>query len=558
MMGASARAASEDETGMIDMERVRNRNQNRSTVVSANGMVCASQPLAAMVGVDILKSGGNAVDAAIGVNAMLGLVEPPSNGLGGDLFAILWLEKDRRLYGLNASGRSPYDWSLKDALDMGLESIPGNSPLAWSVPGCVSGWGALSERFGMKPLADVLAPAIRYATEGFPLSPLISRSFGFDGEKYPTLAETFQPHGNVPKYGDMFKNPGLARSLKTIAEEGWRAFYEGEIADGIVKHSEENGGRFTKKDFEDHTFTWVDPVSSSYRGYDVWEIPPNGQGIAALQILNMLETFDIGSLDANSAEHLHLFVEAKKLAFEDRAIYYADPEFADVPVEWLISKEYAKARARLIDPRKAATRVGAGDPQLDSDTIYMTAADSDGNMISLIQSNYAAWGSRIVPGGLGFPIQNRGQSFALAEAHRNRLEPHKRPFHTIIPAFMTKDGRPVWSFGVMGGDFQPQGHAQVVMNVVDFGMSPQQAGEQPRLRHLGSSSPTGKIVGEGGSLQFEHHFSESVKEKLAAMGHDIMDRPDAHGGYQSIWREEDPRRYFGGSDPRKDGMAIGY
>lgn len=558
MTGASLHAAAEDETGMIDMDRVRNRNQNRSTVVCTNGMVCASQPLAAMAGVDILKAGGNAIDAAICTNAMLGLVEAPSNGLGGDLFAIIWIERDRKLYGLNASGRSPYDWSLQDALDMGLDSIPANSPLAWSVPGCVSGWGALNDRFGKKALADLLQPAIRYATEGFPLSPIISRSFAFDAKKYPTLAETFHPGGEAPKYGDLFKNPGLAHALDIIARDGWRAYYEGEIAERIVQYSEENGGRFAMRDFEDHTFTWVDPVRSNYRGYDVWELPPNGQGIAALQILNMLETFDIGALEPNSAEHLHLLVEAKKLAFEDRAVYYADPEFNDVPVEWLISKEYAAERARLIDPRKAATAVGSGDPQLDSDTIYMTAADHEGNMISFIQSNYAGWGSHIVPGGLGFPIQNRGQSFALSEAHANRLEPHKRPFHTIIPAFMTKDDRPVWSFGVMGGDFQPQGHAQVVMNLVDFGMSPQQAGDQPRIRHLGSSKPTGQLVGKGGSIQFEHHIPEDVRAKLRMMGHDTLDKDTAHGGYQSIWREEDPRRYFGGSDPRKDGMAIGY
>ena len=543
---------------MIDMDKVRNRNQNRSTVVCTNGIVCASQPLAAMVGLDILKNGGNAIDAAICTNAMLGLVEPASNGLGGDLFAIVWIEQDKKLYGLNASGRSPYEWRLKDAADMGLESIPFWSPLSWTVPGCASGWGALSECFGKKPLADLLAAAIDYSKEGFPLSPLISRSFDFDGREYPTLAETFQPNGDVPRYGDLFKNPGLGRSMEILATEGWRAYYEGEIADRIVKYSDENGGRFSKRDFEAHAFMWVDPVSSSYRGYDVWELPPNGQGIAALQILNMLETFDIGSLEANSAEHLHLFVEAKKLAFEDRAIYYADPQFADVPVEWLISKEYAKERARFIDPRRAATEVGAGDPQLDSDTIYMTAADNEGNMISLIQSIFLDWGSRIVPNGLGFPMQNRGVSFALAEGHRNRLDAHKRPFHTIIPAFMTKDGRPVWSFGVMGGDFQPQGHAQVVMNVVDFGMSPQQAGEQPRLRHFGSSSPWGAIAGKGGSLQFEEHFSDGLKSRMAEMGHDVMDSVAAHGGYQSIWRQEGPRRYFGGSDPRKDGMAAGY
>lgn len=556
---ANAGAASEAEgDGMIDMDDVKDRNRNRSTVVSTNGMVCTSQPLASVVGLDMLKAGGNAIDAAIAANAMLGVVEPSNCGLGGDLFAVVWVEKDQKLYGLNASGRSPYDWNLSDALAMGLKQIPGANPLSWSVPGCVSGWEALHDRFGVLAKTDLLAPSIHYARHGFPLSPIISRSFDFSATKFPTLGETFQPEGRVLGYGDVFKNPDLAGSLEIIAEGGWRAFYEGDIAERIVDYAQANGGRIARRDFEDHTATWVEPVSSGYRGYDVWELPPNGQGICALQILNLLEPFDIGGMAPNSAEQLHLFVEAKKLAFEDRAVYYADPDFADVPVEWLISKEYAKERVKLIDPERAATRVGPGDPELDSDTVYLTAADREGNMVSLIQSNYSGWGSHIVPNGVGFPIQDRGRSFALQEDHRNKLEPHKRPFHTIIPAFMTKDGAPVWAFGVMGGDFQPQGHAQVVMNTVDFGMSPQQAGDQPRLRHHGSSEPTGRTIGKGGMIQFERGFPDSVKRALADKGHVAMETVDAHGGYQSIWREEGPRRYFGGSDPRKDGMAVGY
>jgi gamma-glutamyltranspeptidase/glutathione hydrolase len=312
------------------------------------------------------------------------------------------------------------------------------------------------------------------------------------------------------------------------------------------------------KDLRDHQPTWVDPVSAGYRGWDLWELPPNGQGIAALQILNILENFDIGQLKPNSAEHLHLFVEAKKLAFEDRAQYYADMEFASVPVDWLISKEYAKQRAALIDPGKARQELRFGDPPLDSDTIYMTAADKDGNMISLIQSIYYGFGSTICPDGVGFPIQNRGQAFSLDPKHRNRLEPHKRPFHTIIPAFLTRDGRPVMSFGVMGGDFQPQGHSQVLMNMIDFQMSPQQAGEQPRIAHAGSSSPWGDEVNDGGELILEHGIEPKVRQQLEEMGHRISPDVGAHGGYQAIWRLDSPRRYFGGSDPRKDGAALGY
>jgi gamma-glutamyltranspeptidase/glutathione hydrolase len=542
----------------LDQAQLRHRNANRSTVACQNGIVCTSQPLASMAGIDVLKAGGNCVDAAIAANAVLGVTEPASNGMGGDLFAILWPEREGRLFGLNASGRSPYAWSLQRARERGLESIPTRSPLAWSVPGCVSGWVALSRRFGTLSLERCLEAAIHYATEGFPVSPIISGQFGWKDELNPHLAAVYHPGGEIPGFGDVFRNPHLGRSLCAVAEGGSAAFYEGDIARRIVAKSSELGGVMALRDLADHEATWVDPVSTSYRGWDVWELPPNGQGIAALQILNLLEHFDITSLEPSSAEHLHLFVEAKKLAFEDRAHFYADPEFADVPVDRLISKEYAAERVKLIDPRRARTQVTHGDPRLDSDTIYLTAADGEGNMISLIQSLYSGFGSKICPDGVGFPIQNRGEAFSLDPGHRNRLEPHKRPFHTIIPAFMTRDGRPVLSFGVMGGDFQPQGHVQVLMNMIDFRMSPQQAGDQPRLRHDGSSSPWGAKSTDGGSLIFERGFPDAVKARLAKMGHRVEDRLDAHGGYQAIWRRDDPRVYFGGSDPRKDGSAIGY
>jgi gamma-glutamyltranspeptidase/glutathione hydrolase len=547
-----------DMTARLDQELLKARNGNRSTVVCQHGLVCASQPLAAQAGIDILKAGGNCIDAAICTNAMLGLTEAASNGIGGDLFAIVWIEKDQKLYGLNASGRAPYDWNLQQAERLGLDSIPRKSPLSWSVPGCVSGWDALSSRFGKLQLSQCLAASIDYATNGFPLSPIISAYYDFDPKEAPGLASVYQPNGRRPKYGDIVRNPLLAKSYKAIADGGPAAFYEGEIAAQIVAKSAELGGLMSLKDLRDHTATWVDPVSSNYRGWDVWEIPPNGQGIAALQILNLLEQFDVGSLAPNSAEHLHLFIEAKKLAFEDRAQYYADVEFADVPVEWLISKDYARQRVKLINPKRARGTVKYGDPQLDSDTVYLTAADGDGNMISFIQSNYHGYGSTICPDGVGFPIQSRGQAFSLDPKHRNRLEPHKRPFHTIIPAFMTRDGRPVMSFGVMGGDFQPQGHSQVVMNMIDFGMSPQQAGDQPRVSHSGSSSPWGAKSTDGGQLTLEHGIDDDVKRQLAEMGHSVTSGVGAHGGYQAIWRLDDPLRYFGGSDPRKDGAAIGY
>jgi gamma-glutamyltranspeptidase/glutathione hydrolase len=562
MATSHRRAADKAMTGpFLDPEKLTARNRNRSTVACRNGIVCASQPLAAMAGIDILKAGGNCVDAAIGTNAMLGLTEPHMNGVGGDLFAILWSERDQRLYGLNASGRSPHAWNLDAAANRGLTRIPWRSPLAWTVPGCVSGWGLLNERFGSLRLAQCLEPAIDYAEAGFPLSPIVARAFDWadiEPEFEASLAAVYRPDGSPPSFGDAFKNPALARTYRQIAEGGPDAFYAGEIAAQIVATSEAFGGLMSLRDLADHTATWVDPVSTRYRGYDVWELPPNGQGITVLQMLNLLEHFDIGGLEPNSAEHLHLFAEAKKLAYEDRARHYADPEFADVPVDWLISKDYAAERVTLIDPLRASKEMHAGEPALDTDTVYLTAADGEGNMISLIQSIYAGWGSTICPEGLGFAMQNRGHSFALDPNHPNRLEPHKRPFHTIIPGFVTAAGRPLLSFGVMGGDFQPQGHCQVLMNMLDFGMSPQQAGDQPRVEHLGSPEPTGEPGTGAGTLSFEDGIGDDVIRELVAMGHRDSGTTSAKGGYQAIWRTDDPLTYFGGSDPRKDGAALGY
>ena len=412
------------------------------------------------------------------------------------------------------------------------------------MPGCASGWEALLERFGSRPFAELCQPSIRYATEGFPVSPVVSRDWRMLSAA-EGLRDTFYPGGPAPKPGEIFKNPGLAAFYEYLAKEGPAAFYHGDVADKIVAHSDKLDGLLTKKDFEDHHADWVDPVSTDYRGHDVWEIPPNGQGIATLQMLNLLEHFDIASMEPNSAEHLHLLAEAKKLAYEDRGTYYADQDFADVPVEQLISKAYAAERVKLIDPKRAATNVGPGALDGSTDTTYLTAADGEGNMISLIQSIYSGWGSQIVPGDLGFAMQNRGESFSLDPTHRNKLEPHKRPFHTIIPAFVTKGGNPFFSFGVMGGAFQPQGQAQVLMNLLDFGMSPQQAGEHPKMEH-------------SGDLRFEQGIPEETRQQLADMGHEIRKGNGAFGGYQGIQRADAPLRYFGGSDPRKDGCAMGW
>jgi len=542
----------------LDVQSLAMRNRDRSTLVCCNGIVCASQPLAAMAGIDILKRGGNCIDAAIAANSMLGLTEPAMNGIGGDLFAILWSQREQELIGLNASGRSPFNWNLEKAHELGLREIPRQSPLSWTVPGCVSGWSMLSERFGALSLGRCLEPAISSAESGFPLSPIIAQYFGADAAAHPSLAAIYQQQGKVLKFGDIFRNPALARTYRAIGDHGAEAFYAGDIAKRIVAKSAELGGYLSERDFTSHTAEWVAPVSSSYRGFDVWELPPNGQGIAALQILNLLEHFDIAELGPNSAEYLHLFVEAKKLAFEDRARYYADPDFAEVPVERLISKGYAAERVRLIDRTHANSRVRPGDPTLDSDTVYLTAADSEGNMISLIQSIYGSFGSTICPDELGFAMQNRGQGFSLDPDHPNRLEAHKRPFQTIIPGFVTQSGEPVLSFGVMGGDFQPQGHAQVLSNMIDFGMSPQQAGDSPRIAHDGSSTPWGGQSSDGGTVVCEPGIDHRVKQQLAALGHIVSTEDQIFGGYQAIWRADGPLRYFGGSDPRKDGCAIGY
>lgn len=542
---------------------ITSRNQNRSTVGGRNGMAAASQTLAANAGHDVLKAGGNAIDAAIAMNAMIALTEPVSCGPGGDLFAIAWIEKDQKLYGLNASGRSPYAWNRDEAKRRSItDSIPIYGPLAWSVPGCVSGWHALNQRFGTMTFDQLLAPAEEAAREGFVVAPIMGsywRSAPTLFKEYPNAAHTFLVDGKAPQFGQVFSNPDLANLFSVLRREGADAYYKGEIAERIVQYSNQRGGLFSLKDFEDHHADWVEPVSTNYRGYDLWEIPPNGQGVAALQMMNILEQFDIASLKPNSAEHIHLFLEAKKLAFEDRSQYYADMDKADVPLDGLISKEYGKERAKLINLSKASVDVKPGALDGSKDTIYLCAADKHGNMVSLIQSIYYGWGSREVPTGLGFCLQNRGSAFNLDPAHRNTLEPHKRPFHTIIPAFLTKDDKPKCAFGVMGGDFQPQGHAQVLMNMVDFGFSIQQAGEQPRAYHSGSSEPSGSKMITGGKVSLEKGFDPSVAEALKAMGHDVASVNNGmYGGYQAIWREDDPMRYLGGTDPRKDGCAIGH
>jgi len=522
----------------------KNLHQSRSVVIAKHGIVATSHPLAAQAGLDVLRAGGNAADAAIATNAMLGLVEPMSCGIGGDVFVIYWDAKSKTLYGLNGSGRSPYALSRKVFEEKGLDEIPVNGPLPWSVPGCVDGWEMLRDRFGTLEFEQLLAPSIAYAEEGFGVTEIIGRSWAGATrqlERYPDSARTFLPGGRAPKVGQLFTNSDLAWSYRQIAEHGRDAFYKGQVARRIVEFSEHNGGYFSMKDFADHRGEWVDPVSTSYRGYDVWELPPNGQGIAALEMLNVLEQHDIGSLGRNSAEHIHLFVEAKKLAFADRAKFYADPTFNKLPVAELISKAYGKRQNARVDLDRAATDIPAGDPKLrDGDTVYLTVVDKDRNCCSFIQSVFHGFGSKMVPGRVGFCLQNRGQLFALDDDHLNRLEP--------------------WlCFGLMGGDMQPQGHVQVLMNIIDFGMNVQEAGDAARVRHLGSAEPTGRAANpEGGWVALETAISPETIAGLQKRGHRIVRAPGSFGGYQAIRIDHEHGTLHGATDPRKDGAAVGY
>jgi len=535
----------------------------RSVVMAPHGMVATSQPLAAQVGLDVLKRGGNAIDAAIATDAAMGLMEPMSCGIGGDLYAIIWDAKTQKLYGLNASGRSPYRATREFFAGNGLKEIPGAGPLSWSVPGCVDGWDVLQRRFGTLPLAQLLEPSIRYAEQGFPVTEVIAGYWHASEaklRKYPDSARTYLPDGHAPKAGDVFKNPSLARSYRDIAQRGRDGFYKGRIAEEIVHFSDKNEGLFSLKDFTDDEPTWVEPVSTRYRGYDVWEIPPPGQGIATLQMLNLLEGYDLKRLGAQSAEYWHLLLEAKKLAYADRAKYYADPAFAKIPVNELISKPYAEQRRKLIQTDKALTHIEAGDPKLgQSDTIYLCVVDKDRNCVSLIQSNYAGFGSGLVPGDLGFVLQNRGALFALDPAHLNTLEPHRRPFHTIIPALVTKEGKPWFVFGVMGGDMQPQGQVEVLCNLIDFDMNVQEAGEAPRLEHVGSATPTGRPAkADGGTVEAERGIPEALVKELVARGHHVTRKRTNGGGYQGILIDPVTNMLLGGSEARKDGCAVGY
>jgi len=539
---------------------------SRSEVIAPHGMVAASQPLAAQVGIDILKAGGNAIDAAVAVNAMLGLVEPHMNGIGGDMFAIVWDADSEQMYAINATGRSGYALTRELLEERELERVPGSGPLSWMVPGAVDGWAELLERFGTMSFEEVLAPAIAYARDGFPVTDIIANQWAGQEDslsRWPDSAKTYLPEGRAPRPGEVFYNPNLARSYELIAERGRDGFYKGAIAEQIVTWGHDNGAVLTMQDFAEHTSTWVDPISASYRGYDVWQLPPNSHGMTGLMMLNIMENFDIGAMGQNSADALHVMVEAKKLAFADRGEYVADPEFADLPVQHLISEEYGEQRAALIDMERAAVEVNPfratmDDPLEHGDTVYFTIVDKDRNAISMIESIFNYFGSQVVPGDVGFAMQNRASGFSMQPGHLNEVGPHRRSLHTNMPGMVTKDGKPWLSYGVMGGNMQPQGHAQVLSNIIDFGMNLQEAGDAARFRHSPDSS-AGVARAQGGTIALEWGILDAVVAELERRGHQVRrSGGGSMGGYQAILINPLTGMLHGGSDPRKDGMAIGY
>ncbi len=540
--------------------------QARSASIAPRAMAATSHPLATQVALEVLRDGGNAMDAAIAANAVIGFLEPTGNGIGGDLFALVWNEEEKRLHGLNASGRAPAGTTL-DEVRAAVEGevIPTSSPHSITVPGAVSGWFALHERFGTLPMTRLLSPAVEYAREGAPvphyIATLWSRSEGLASQ--PGFEGTFLPEGRAPEQGEVFRNPDLANTLERIAEEGRQGFYEGEIARTVDAFCRRTGCPLRHEDLAAHEADWVEPVGVDFRGHTVWELPPNSQGIAALQMLRLLEPFDLEAMGHNSAAYLHHLIEAKKIAFEDRGRMYADPDFQDVPVEALVSEEYADRRRELLDPERASTELDPGDPRAGRGaTIYLAVADEDGNMVSLIQSNYAGFGTGYVPDGLGFSLQNRGAGFSLDPEHPNVYAPGKRPFHTIIPGFVTRDGERYMAFGVMGGSMQPQGHVQVLLNHLVFGLDVQAAGDAARFRHQGSTDPSwplGRRMTDGGCVALESGIGEEAREGLWMRGHRLCRSGWTHyGGYQAVRWDAGNGVWWGGTESRVDGMAAGY
>jgi gamma-glutamyltranspeptidase / glutathione hydrolase len=542
---------------------VGNPRGTRSPVLARNGVIATSQPLASAAGLQVMHEGGNAIDAAVTAAAVLAVVEPTMTGIGGDVFALVYDAKTKQLRGLNSSGRAGVKADADMLVARGNKVIPGRGPYPVTVPGALAGWVELLEKHGTISLARALAPAIRYARDGFPVSEIIADQWEAGAKTLaqdPAAAAVFLPGGRAPRPGDIFRNPDLAKTLEAIASGGREVFYKGAIAKAIAADMQSRGGFLTAEDLASHRADWVEPIGTNYRGYDVYEMPPNTQGFVALEMLNVLEGYDVKSLGHNSADYLHLIAESKRIAFADRAAYLADPDHVPAPVlKTLVSKDYAAARRKEIDLSRAAggykpgtfaSGTSADDAFFDGrdhgDTVYLAAADGKGNAISFINSLFSDFGAAIVVPGTGIVLHNRGNGFTLQAGHPNRLAPGKRPMHTLVPAMIMKDGKPLMPFGVMGGDNQAQAHVQVVVNIVDFGMNVQEAGDAARIRH-----------GSDG-LAAEAGIAASVRADLARRGHDVIDGRGAMGGYQAVFIDPKTGVLMGGSDPRKDGLAIGW
>ncbi len=540
---------------------------SRSAAWGAHGAAATAHPLASLAAIDILRKGGSAIDAAIAANACLGFLEPIACGIGGDCFVMLWDPKTKKVVGLNGSGRSPRGLSLETVRSRAKNgAIPSFGAISVSVPGAVQAWWDLHQRFGKLPWKDLFEPAIAQAEEGAPVSQNVAFYLAasvrrFTGpnagiEEVENFRKVWMPEGRAPREGEMFRNPGLAETYRKIAAGGRDAFYNGEIARGIEAYFKRIGGWMTRADLNAHKSEWTTPLVSGYRGVDVYGLAPNSQGLSTLQLLNILETFDVKAMGFQSAAAIHHAVEAKRLAYEDRARYFADPDFGKIPLEWLNSKAYAAERAKLIRPDSILNPIYPGQAPSKGDTTYFTTADADGMMVSIIQSNYRGMGSGLSPDGMGFMFQDRGELFSLTDGHPNLYAPGKRPFQTIIPGFAVKDGQPWLSFGVMGGDMQPQGQAQIISNMVDFGLDLQAAGDSPRWHHEGGSEPTGISYGQPGELHLESGVPEATKAALAAIGWKLGPNPGGFGGYQAI--ERWPGRYAAATEMRKDGIALAY
>ena len=541
---------------------------SRSTVWGVHGAAATAHPLATLTAVDILRAGGSAVDAAVAANAALGFLEPISCGVGGDCFAMVWDPKTKKLAGLNGSGRSPRALSLATQRARARNGlIPHFGAVTVTTPGAVDAWWTLHQRYGRLPWARVIEPAIELAERGTPVPQTIAHYLNLSYkiftrpdsgiEEIANFRQVWAPEGRMPAEGEIFANPWLARTYRRIAEHGRDGFYEGETAAIIDRYFKRIGGWLSAADLAAHHSEWVEPRSINYRGaVDVWALPPNSQGLSTLQILNILENFDLAKMGFQSPASLHAQVEAKRLAFEDRARYFADPDFAKIPIEWLLSKDYAAQRAALIKPDRILTPVYPGEAPAHSDTTYFCCADADGMMVSMIQSNYRGMGSGLMPDGLGFMFQDRGELFSLQDGSPNIYAPGKRPFQTIIPGFATRGGTPWLAFGVMGGDMQPQGQAQIIVNLIDYGLGLQAAGDSPRWHHEGSTEPTGEPQHGVGVLHLESGVPPATRDALAALGWKFGPSDGGFGGYQAIERLEG--RYAAASEMRKDGLALAY